>query len=186
MRQAPAHAERESRSTILLVVMTICFLLATVTLCGLFRLQASRWRMPRAGEPSRCWCAARLPHPDDDRLASLRHRRSGQNWPDDARQRHRPPPGRAVDAAPAIATSCCSTDRHHHPWQSQAASLQPCFPPPSRSPIWRKPLGWQSLGDETPEGKSIVVTHEARVRNDPAAARSPQVHTPSPLLPRPG
>ena len=132
---------------ILLAGLTIIFLIAVVTLVGLTPVFGHRHQRARAGG------AAGDPDPDHDRRIAVghRHRRHG---PPGALQRGghvRPRRG----GGGRRGTPCCWTRRARSP------SATACAPGCIRCPAWDERVlaeaaAYASLGDETPEGRSVV------------------------------
>ncbi len=159
--------------TILLVAMTLVFLLATVTLLPYLDLQRRGREGRDAGDDHRAGRAARLPHPDDDRRPSLRDRRR-RHGPDDARQRHRHVGARGRGRR-RLRRAAARQDRHDHARQPAgvgAASRRRASSPQQMA----EATLLASLGDETPEGKSIVGLVKRSFGLARADARARPVH----------
>ena len=138
---------------VLLSGMTIIFLIACVTLVpmGLYS------GLTPVGDGRRR--AARVPDPDHDRRADLRHRHRRHGPPDPPqRHPHERPRGRGGGRRRHDPPR---QDRHDHARQPHGDASS-CRPPGVRVEDLADAAQLASLADETPEGRSIVVLAKER------------------------
>ena len=139
--------------TILLAALTIIFLPVVVVAPALRALLGQR---RPGGRPGR---AARLPHPDDDRRAAVRHRHRGHG-PARAAQRARDERARGRGGR-RRRDAAAGQDRHDHARQPDGLRVHRRSAGAASASV-AEAAQLASLADETPEGRSIVVLAKDR------------------------